>query len=142
MSTPAGTTTSRPAPAFRQAVEPVDREQSACFNDNPQRHGTGQPFSTFCLDVDTGTCDRMTHLLDAGDPPRRDASRTGERVNDFSCDYPRPDRRGTPFSIASGVVRSACKAAGKPSWYGCACATRGLAASRARSSRDRYPGPE
>ena len=76
-----GNALSKSAPVFRQAVEPVEV--------------SGTPAST---------------TTRSGIRPLRDASRAGERVNGFSCDYPQPDRRGTPFSIATGPVRSACTA--------------------------------
>jgi Ca-activated chloride channel family protein len=92
-----------PAPDFRQVVEPLNRESYAHFDDNPLRRVVEQPFSTFSIDVDTGAYSNLRRQLNAGRRPARDAVRTEELVNYFSYDYPRPDRRGTPFSITTEV---------------------------------------
>lgn len=86
---------------YRQPVEPLDREQYAHFTDNPLQRVAEQPFSTFSIDVDTGAYSNMRRMLNAGNRPVRDAIRTEELVNYFSYDYPRPERRGTPFSITT-----------------------------------------
>jgi Ca-activated chloride channel family protein len=88
---------------FRRAVEPLNRENYAHFNGNPLRRVAEQPFSTFSIDVDTGAYSNMRRMLNAGSRPVRDAIRTEELVNYFSYDYPRPERRGTPFSITTEV---------------------------------------
>ncbi|MEZ5540967.1 MAG: VWA domain-containing protein [Pseudomonadota bacterium] len=93
----------QPAADYRQALEPLQRETYAHFNDNPLRRVTEQPFSTFSIDVDTGSYSNMRRMLNAGSRPLRDAIRTEELINYFSYDYPRPVRRSTPFSITTEV---------------------------------------
>ncbi len=93
----------QPVPDFRQAMEPLNREHYARFNDNPLQRVDAQPFSTFSIDVDTGAYSNLRRMLNAGSRPVHDAIRTEELVNYFSYDYPRPDRRGAPFSITTEV---------------------------------------
>ncbi|MGB5474363.1 MAG: VWA domain-containing protein [Gammaproteobacteria bacterium] len=93
----------QPVPDFRQAMEPLNREHYARFNDNPLQRVDAQPFSTFSIDVDTGAYSNLRRMLNAGSRPVHDAIRTEELVNYFSYDYPRPDWRGAPFSITTEV---------------------------------------
>ena len=88
---------------LRVPSEPVNRENYAHFSDNPLHRVAEDPFSTFSIDVDTGAYSNMRRMLNAGNRPVKDAIRTEELINYFSYDYPRPKRRGTPFSITTEV---------------------------------------
>ena len=88
---------------LRVASEPVNRESYAHFSDNPLHRVDEDPFSTFSIDVDTGAYSNMRRMLNAGNRPVKDALRTEELINYFSYDYPRPDNKARPFSIATEV---------------------------------------
>jgi len=88
---------------LRTPTEPVNRENYAHFSDNPLHRVAEDPFSTFSIDVDTGAYSNMRRMLNAGNRPLKDAIRTEELINYFSYDYPRPKRKGTPFSITTEV---------------------------------------
>ncbi|MDH3971801.1 MAG: VWA domain-containing protein, partial [Gammaproteobacteria bacterium] len=88
---------------LRAPSEPVNRENYAHFSDNPLQRVSEDPFSTFSIDVDTGAYSNMRRMLNAGNRPLKDAIRTEELINYFSYDYPRPDRKATPFSITTEV---------------------------------------
>jgi Ca-activated chloride channel family protein len=88
---------------LRAPSEPVNRENYAHFSDNPLHRVSEDPFSTFSIDVDTGAYSNMRRMLNAGNRPVKDAIRTEELINYFSYDYPRPDRKATPFSITTEV---------------------------------------
>jgi len=88
---------------LRAPSEPVNRENYAHFSDNPLRRVAEDPFSTFSIDVDTGAYSNMRRMLNAGNRPVKDAIRTEELINYFSYDYPRPQRKATPFSITTEV---------------------------------------
>jgi Ca-activated chloride channel family protein len=62
------------------------------------------PVSTFSVDVDTGSYANVRRFLTQGEPVPADAVRTEEMINYFRYDYPRPTRRGTPFSITTDVA--------------------------------------
>jgi len=88
---------------IRQPSEPLNRENYAHYNDNPLQRVVENPFSTFSIDVDTGSYSNLRRLLNAGSRPARDAVRTEELINYFSYDYPRPQDRTRPFSITTEV---------------------------------------
>ena len=88
---------------LRAPSDPVNRENYAHFTDNPLHRVAEDPFSTFSIDVDTGAYSNMRRMLNAGNRPVKDAIRIEELINYFSYDYPRPKRRGTPFSITTEV---------------------------------------
>ena len=88
---------------LRAPSEPINRENYAHFSDNPLHRVSEDPFSTFSIDVDTGAYSNMRRMLNAGNRPVKDAIRTEELINYFSYDYPRPDRKATPFSITTEV---------------------------------------
>ena len=88
---------------LRAPSEPVNRENYAHFSDSPLHRVSEDPFSTFSIDVDSGAYSNMRRMLNAGNRPLKDAIRTEELINYFSYDYPRPDRKATPFSITTEV---------------------------------------
>ena len=88
---------------LRVSPEPVNRENYAHFSDNPLHRVAEDPFSTFSIDVDTGAYSNMRRMLNAGNRPVKDAIRTEELINYFTYDYPRPNRKATPFSITTEV---------------------------------------
>ena len=89
--------------AIRRPSGPVDRERYGHFEDNALRLAAEHPFSTFSVDVDTGSYSNVRRLLEGGRLPPRDAVRTEEMVNYFDYDYPAPVDRERPFRVTTEV---------------------------------------
>ncbi len=84
---------------IRQALEPVNRENYAHFENNPVKRVAESPVSTFSIDVDTGAYSNVRRMLNAGQLPVQDAVRVEEMINYFSYDYPQPDNKRVPFKV-------------------------------------------
>lgn len=70
--------------------------------DNPWTWDDG--FSTFAIDVDTGTYPNVRRFLTRqGTLPPKDAVRIEEMINYFGYDYPEPEQ-GAPFSVSMEVA--------------------------------------
>jgi len=70
--------------------------------ENPFLSPTGEPLSTFSIDVDTASYSNMRRFLSAGQRPPRDAVRIEELINYFDYDDPAP-ADGKPFSVSMEV---------------------------------------
>ena len=92
------------ATSIRQAVEPLERERYARFDDNPLKRVAEHPVSTFSIDVDSGSYANVRRFLTAGQMPPQDAVRVEEMLNYFAYDYPAPANREIPFSIATELA--------------------------------------
>ena len=82
---------------------PVDREQYDRIDDNPFLGVSGNPLSTFSIDVDRASYGNVRRFLSSGQRPPKDAVRIEELINYFPYALPAP--RGTdPVSITSEVM--------------------------------------
>ncbi len=61
-----------------------------------------EPYSTFSIDVDTGSYTAVRRMLNDGYLPRKDMIRIEEMINYFDYDYVQPGKRD-PFSINTEV---------------------------------------
>ena len=85
-------------------VEPTDRESDNTFEDYGVRdfvQTREDPFSTFALDVDTGSYTVMRRWIDEGVLPPIESVRPEEYINAFSYDYDVP-RSGLEISVDGG----------------------------------------
>lgn len=89
------------SPDIRIAVEPIDRETYAHYDDNPVKRAVESPVSTFSIDVDTGAYSNARRMIQGGRLPVRDAVRVEEFINYFSYDYPAPENKRTPFRVTT-----------------------------------------
>ncbi|RMF95113.1 MAG: VWA domain-containing protein [Gammaproteobacteria bacterium] len=89
---------------WRQAGEPLDRENYGPIVTNPLRLAAEQPVSTFGIDVDTGAYSNVRRMLNAGRLPPADAVRVEELINYFDYDYPVPPADGPPFSVSTELA--------------------------------------
>lgn len=95
-----------PAPGISWALD-ADRERYASIHDNGVVAAAEQPFSTFSIDVDTGSYSNVRRLLNAGRLPPPDAVRVEELVNYFPYGYAEPamrDGKRLPFGITTEVA--------------------------------------
>jgi Ca-activated chloride channel homolog len=94
------------APATSWAPD-ADRERYASIPDNGVVAAGEQPFSTFSIDVDTGSYSNVRRLLNAGRLPPPDAVRVEELVNYFPYAYAEPATREgkrLPFGVTTEVA--------------------------------------
>jgi len=94
------------APATSWAPD-ADRERYASIQDNGVVAAAEQPFSTFSIDVDTGSYSNVRRLLNAGRLPPPDAVRVEELVNYFPYAYAEPATRAgkrLPFGVITEVA--------------------------------------
>lgn len=87
-----------------ESEEAVDREDDNFFANNGQRvfiEADEDPFSTFALDVDTGSYTVGRRWLEEGVLPPVDSVRPEEYINAFDYDYDVP-RRGLDVTIDGG----------------------------------------
>ena len=82
---------------LRSRSEPWNAEGYRSIEDNPFLSVTGNPLSTFSIDVDTASYSNVRRFLSTGTLPPPDAIRIEELINYFDYDYPSP-AGGTPFS--------------------------------------------
>lgn len=89
-------------------VVPTDpgRERYDGEEVSPVKLTSGEPVSTFSVDVDTGAYANTRRFLRQGVTPPRDAVRTEELINYFRYDYDRPSGRDIPFSVTTDVAKS------------------------------------
>ena len=85
------------------AMETVNRENYAHFDDNPVRRVAEHPLSTFSIDVDSGAYSNVRRMITAGQLPVRDAVRVEEMINYFAYDYPLPDSGEMPFRVSTEI---------------------------------------
>ncbi|WP_166039862.1 VWA domain-containing protein [Sphingosinicella sp. YJ22] len=81
-----------------------DRERYAGEEVAAVRAVAEEPVSTFGVDVDTGSYANVRRFLQDGRMPPQAAVRTEELLNYFRYDYPRPNDRTRPFSIATDMT--------------------------------------
>jgi Ca-activated chloride channel family protein len=102
----AGATLSAPV---RMQLPAADREHYAAIKDNGVVAAAEQPFSTFSVDVDTGSYANVRRFLNEGRLPPPDAVRVEEMLNYFPYQYAEPqvvDGRRAPFGVTTEVAAS------------------------------------
>jgi len=72
------------------------------IHENTFLQTTGNPLSTFSIDVDAASYTNVRRFLNTGQKPPKDAVRIEEMINYFHYDYPQP-RNSDPFSITTEV---------------------------------------
>ncbi len=78
----------------------VDLEQYQNYGENVRTSPWVEPFSTFSIDVDTGSYSNARRFIfKQGRMPNPDSIRVEEFINYFDYDYPQP--KGTPFSLTT-----------------------------------------
>jgi Ca-activated chloride channel family protein len=85
----------------------ADRERYAALRDNGVVATAQNPFSTFSIDVDTGSYANVRRFLNAGRLPPPDAVRVEEMVNYFPYHYAEPPGAGgsrAPFGFTTEVA--------------------------------------
>jgi Ca-activated chloride channel homolog len=75
-------------------------ESYAAIDENPFRHVSSDPLSTFSVDVDTASYANVRRFLNEGTLPPADAVRIEELINYFRYDYPQPSG-SVPFSVTT-----------------------------------------
>jgi Ca-activated chloride channel family protein len=86
-----------------------DRERYAALAEHGVIAAAEQPFSTFSIDVDTGSYANIRRMLNEGRLPPTDAVRVEEMINYFPYRYDEPASvRGTraPFGVTTEVAAS------------------------------------
>jgi Ca-activated chloride channel family protein len=83
-----------------------DRENYAHVENNPVKLASGQPVSTFSVDVDTASYANVRRMLNEGRLPPQDAVRIEEMINYFSYDYQGPNSRNQPFRVTAEMAPS------------------------------------
>ncbi|MDD9942493.1 MAG: von Willebrand factor type A domain-containing protein [Myxococcales bacterium] len=95
----------QPMPA-RSASNEGDRYDGV--GTNPFVVTAHDPFSTFAADVDSASYDLFRRDVNLGIVPRPTSVRLEEYINNFSYDYPAPDREGAaPFEISLSAASDA-----------------------------------
>jgi Ca-activated chloride channel homolog len=69
---------------------PMNTESYDFIADNPFKHVSQQPRSTFAVDVDTASYANMRRFISSGERPPKDAVRIEEMVNYFNYRYETP----------------------------------------------------
>jgi len=93
------------SPAIEIPAQGRARPKYAHVEENPFRHVTAAPVSTFSIDVDTASYANVRRFINDGELPPRDAVRIEEMVNYFRFDYPAP-QDGAPVSITTELAPS------------------------------------
>jgi Ca-activated chloride channel homolog len=97
-----GITNALPVEPWRQQQEPGNTEAYARIEDNRFLTASGNPLSTFSIDVDAASYSNVRRFLSQGALPPADAVRLEELVNYFSYTY--PDHTGShPFAVSTDV---------------------------------------
>jgi Ca-activated chloride channel family protein len=91
------------APPYQQST---NTESYQHLDDNPVKLAAEHPVSTFSIDVDTGAYANVRRFLNAGQLPPQDAVRVEELINYFDYQYRAPERRETPFNVATELAVS------------------------------------
>ena len=99
---------SQAAPAYAAAdsmlsmyPQRTNTEQYQHQDDNPVQLAGERPFSTFAVDVDTGSYANVRRFLNAGRLPPQDAVRVEELINYFDYEYSPPRSRDQPFRVST-----------------------------------------
>jgi len=79
-------------------------ERYAKISGNPVKSAAEERFSTFGVDVDTGSYANVRRFLNLGQRPPEDAVRVEEMVNYFRYDLPAPKDRSQPFSVTTDLA--------------------------------------
>lgn len=82
---------------------PFNTEEYKPLGENEFLAVSGNPRSTFSIDVDRASYSNVRRFLRSGVRPPRDAVRIEELINYFTYDYPDPDGN-VPFSITTEVA--------------------------------------
>ncbi|TPG05893.1 VWA domain-containing protein [Rhodanobacter glycinis] len=82
----------------------INTENYTHRDTNPVQLVTGQPVSTFSIDVDTGSYTNVRRMLSAGQLPPADAVRAEEFINYFDYGYTPPADREQPFSVTTELA--------------------------------------
>jgi len=91
-----------PVEPWRRQQEPGNTEAYARIEDNRFLTATGNPLSTFSIDLDAASYSNVRRFLSQGALPPADAVRLEELVNYFSYTY--PDHTGShPFAVSTDV---------------------------------------
>ncbi len=97
-----GAVSALPVEPWRQQQEPGNTEAYARIEDNRFLTASGNPLSTFSIDVDAASYSNVRRFLSGGTLPPADAVRLEELVNYFSYTY--PDHTGShPFAVSTDV---------------------------------------
>jgi len=86
--------------------QPNNTEKYQHQEDNAVVLASEQQFSTFSIDVDTGSYTNMRRFLNAGQLPPQDAVRVEEMINYFDYQYSPPPSRATPFRVSTELAPS------------------------------------
>ena len=91
------------AAAGRADTTSFNTEEYARIEDNPFLGVTGNPLSTFSVDVDRASYANVRRFINGGSMPPKDAVRIEELINYFPYHYAAPQGRD-PVSITTDVV--------------------------------------
>ena len=88
------------APPPPSASEPVGSETYEDYGVNDFAKTDEDPYSTFSIDVDTGSYTLSRRKINEGSLPPESAVRVEEFVNYFKPDYPQPTQEGENFYVS------------------------------------------
>jgi Ca-activated chloride channel homolog len=86
------------------AYQPPITEKYQHQGDNQVHFAREQRFSTFAIDVDTGSYANVRRFLNGGSLPPRDAVRVEELINYFDYAYDSPRTRSEPFRVTTELA--------------------------------------
>ena len=87
-----------------EQVEQANTETYASRDDNPVKHASEEPVSTFSIDVDTGSYSNVRRMLRSGTRPPADAVRAEEMINYFDHGHSAPTSLATPFRVTTELA--------------------------------------
>jgi Ca-activated chloride channel family protein len=90
-------------------LPPEERERYLALRDNGVVAAAAQPYSTFSVDVDTGSYSNVRRFLNDGQLPPPDAVRVEEMINYFPYQYAEPRQVAgmrAPFGVTTEVATS------------------------------------
>ncbi len=97
----------------QQQYKEVGRDQFEDFEESPIKLVSGEPVSTFSIDVDTASYSFVRRQLNNGVLPQKDSVRIEEMINYFDYDYPQPETKEVPFEHTVAVTPSPWKEGNK-----------------------------
>ena len=86
------------------AAQYQDTERYQHLEENGVKLASEQRFSTFAIDVDTGSYANVRRFLNDGRLPPQDAVRVEELINYFDYQYTPPATRDTPFRVSTELA--------------------------------------